>query len=271
MTCGRSSPANVPASSGAGNRAGHVVTAAVVATIAFWTYTSTMLPGVDLGDTGGFQAAVLWQGASARQGYPLYYNLARPFVRTLAADNPARGLNLFSAMWGAAAVGLLALLAASLTRSALAGAAAGLLLAFSYTFWTQAVIAEVYTLHLALISLCLLALQAFAAQPGRGRLAIFFAIYAFAFGNHLSMVLLLIPLTVLLLQVHPAPRELFRPATIGLALLIAACGAAAVHAQLDVGVDFHRRAGGNLEPPRRILVRHHQGRLARRDGARRRR
>jgi hypothetical protein len=37
-------------------------------------------------------------------------------------------------------------------------------LAFSYTFWTQAIIAEVYSLHLALVALCLLALQAFAAR-----------------------------------------------------------------------------------------------------------
>ena len=50
------------------------------ATLAFALYTPTLLPGVDLGDTGGFQAAVLWPETSARQAYPLYYALARPFV-----------------------------------------------------------------------------------------------------------------------------------------------------------------------------------------------
>ena len=54
--------------------------ACVVATIAFWAYTRTLLPGVDLGDTGGFQAAVLWPENSARRAYPLYYTLATPFV-----------------------------------------------------------------------------------------------------------------------------------------------------------------------------------------------
>jgi hypothetical protein len=206
-------------------RAGNLVIAAIVATIAFWTYTQTLLPGVDLGDTGGFQAAVLWQGASARQAYPLYYRLGRPFVRELAATNPARGLNLFSAVWGAVAAGLLTWLAATLASSALAGAAAGLLLAFSYTFWTQAIIAEVYTLHLALVSLCLIALHAFASRPTRTRLAAFFAVYALSFGNHLSMVLLLVPFTVFLLQTHPSRRELFRPAVIALAVLIAIAGA----------------------------------------------
>src|SRR6185503_7133510 len=94
-----------------------------------------------------------------------------------------------------------------------------------YTFWTQAIIAEVYSLHLALLALCLLALQAFAARPTTARLAVFFAVYACAFGNHLGMILFLVPFTVFLLQVHPRPRELFAPTTILLAIVIAVAGA----------------------------------------------
>src|SRR5919112_116792 len=99
MTSVRSSPGNV--------RGDRIAAAALVATIAFWAYTQTLLPGVDLGDTGGFQAAVLWPATSARQAYPLYYALAKPFVATVSAAHPARGLNLFSAVWGGVAVGLL--------------------------------------------------------------------------------------------------------------------------------------------------------------------
>ena len=109
--------------------ANKVVAAAIVATIAFWAYTQTLLPGVDLGDTGGFQAGVLWPEVSAREAYPLYYNLARPFVRSVSAANPARGLNLFSAVFGSAAVGLLTLLCALVTESLAAGVVAGLMLA----------------------------------------------------------------------------------------------------------------------------------------------
>ena len=202
-----------------------VAAACVVATVAFWAYTRTLLPGVDLGDTGGFQAAVLWPEQSARRAYPLYYTLATPFIRAVSEDNPARGLNLFSAIWAAIAVGLLALVSGRLTKSPLAGAAAGLMLAFSYTFWTQAIIAEVYTLHLALIAACLLALYAFAARPTTARLAVFFALYAVAFGNHLGMILLLVPFTVFLVQVHPQPRALIAPSTILLAIAIAIVGA----------------------------------------------
>lgn len=209
----------------AGTAASRVVAACLVATLAFWAYTATLLPGVDLGDTGGFQAAVLWPAVSARQSYPLYYGMAKPFVSALSPSDPARGLNLFSAVWGATAIGLLVYATAAMTNATSAGVIAGLLLAFSYTFWTQAIIAEVYTLHLALIGACLIALHAYASRPGTGRLAIFFAVYALSFGNHFSMILFLAPFAVLLLLATPAPRELWRPRTVVMALAIAAAGA----------------------------------------------
>jgi hypothetical protein len=221
-------PAPEPARQSAGAGTGgptRVVAAVVVATIAFWAYTQTLLPGVDLGDTGGFQAAVLWPAVSARQAYPLYFGLAKPFVAHLSAAHPARGLNLFSAVWGGTAIGLLTWVVATIGASTLAGVAAGLLFAFSFTFWTQAIIAEVYTLHLAIVGACLVALIAFAARPARARLAVFFAIYAIGFGNHLSMILLLVPFAAFLLAAHPSPRELFRPAVVGMALALAVAGA----------------------------------------------
>ena len=205
--------------------ASRVVVSCIVATVAFWAYTQTLLPGVDPGDTGGFQAAVLWPEVSARQAYPLYYGLARPFVAATAPANPARALNLFSAVWAAAAVGLLVFLCASVTRSLAGGAVAGGLLAFSYTFWTQAVIAEVYALHLALIGLCLVTLHAYAGRPTTARLAIFFGVYALAFGNHLAMILLLVPFALFLLQATPAARDLLKPSVVAIALIASAVGA----------------------------------------------
>jgi len=206
-------------------RVDRLAAAAVVATIAFAAYSRTLLPGVDVGDTAGFQAAVLWPATSARQAYPLYYNIAKPFVASVSASNPARGVNLFSAVWGAAAVALLCWMASAITASTTAGIGAALLLAFSYTFWSQAIIAEVYTFHLALVGACLVALAGVARRPTRLRLAAFFAIYALSFGNHLSMILLLVPFTLFLLQVHPTPRALFRGDVIAIAFAIAIAGA----------------------------------------------
>jgi len=202
-----------------------ITTGVVVATLAFWTYTRTLLPGVDLGDTAGFQAAVLWPEVSARQAYPLYYMLARPFVAAAGPDNPARALNLVSAIWAAAAVGLLAVVCASITRSIVAGAAAGVLLAFSYTFWTQAVIAEVYSLHLALVALCLLLLHAYATRPTTSRLLLFAAAYAASFGNHLGMILLFLPFAMVVLQMTPDRRMLLRPGVVAAVASLAVAGA----------------------------------------------
>jgi hypothetical protein len=213
--------------------ANRVAAACIVATLAFWAYTQTLLPGVDLGDTGGFQAAVLWPAVSARQAYPLYYNLARPFVTATCGSRlqprdgcgPARALNLFSAICAAVAVGFLAFMVAAVAHSITAGAIAGLMLAFSYTFWTQAIIAEVYALHLALLGACFIALHAYSRQPSALRLALFFALYAASFGNHLSMILFLVPFALFLLLTAPDRRSLFRPRIVALAVAAALCGA----------------------------------------------
>jgi hypothetical protein len=218
-------PAGRSASADPSGAAIRVALACIIATLAFWAYTQTLLPGVDAGDTGGFQAAVLWPEISARQTYPLYYNLARPFVRAAAPAEPARALNLFSAVWGAAAVGLLVYVCAAVAHSLAAGVVAGGLLAFSYTFWTQSIIAEVYTLHLTLVALCLVLLHQYAVNPTVPRLALFFATYAVAFGNHFSMILLFVPFALFLRQSAPAPSALFRPTVIGIALVAAMVGA----------------------------------------------
>src|SRR5688572_14021002 len=205
----------------------------MVATLAFWAYTQTLLPGVDLGDTGGFQAAVLWPEVSARQAYPLYYNVAKLFVEGICGSrleptpgcDPARVLNLFSAVCAAAAVGFLTYLAAAIAGSIASGIVAGLLLAFSYTFWSQAIIAEVYALHLALLGACCLALHAYAAKTTIPRLAVFFTVYAASFGNHLSMVLFFIPFLLFLLLTTPDRRALLRPGIVALAVLATVAGA----------------------------------------------
>ena len=238
MPCAPSSPRNVPAADrfdGARSASrpeaadeasiAPLVAACLVATLAFWAYTQTLLPGVDLGDSGGFQASVLWPEPSARRAYPLYFALAKPFTQVLSAANPARGLNLFSAVWAAIAAGLLTFFVARITAFTLAGLVAGLLLAFSHTFWTQAIIAEVYSLHLTLVAACLLALSWWSRAPTTARLVLFFVVYAFAFGNHLSMILLLIPCIVFLFHAHPRRHELLRPSTIAIAVGVAAAGA----------------------------------------------
>jgi hypothetical protein len=202
-----------------------LLAAVVVAAAAFLLYDATLLPGQDLGDTASFQATIGKPFITVRQAYPLYYATGNLFVRTLPGD-PARAINLASAVFGALACGLLALVVAALTGRAVAGLAAGLLLAVSYTFWSQAIIAEVYALHAFMIGLCLLALVLWATRPTLPRLALFFALYAVGFGNHLSMILLLPGFALFLLLVAPGgPLSMVRPKVAVLAVAMAALGA----------------------------------------------
>ena len=132
----------------------------------------------------------------------------------------------------------------AVTHSRTAGVAAGLFLAFSYTFWSQAITAEVYTLHLLIVGAALAALLAWAERPTLGRLALFYAVYAIGFGNHLSMILLLPAFAALSADVErrPGAADPLRPRIIALAVAIAALGA------LQYAWNF-RGLWAELEPP----------------------
>jgi hypothetical protein len=201
------------------------VPALLVAAAAFALYRSTMLPGFDFGDTGSFQATVGSAVITPRDGYPLYFAIGHLFLWATRAE-PAHALNLASAAIAALACGLIVPVAVRLSQSIPAAVGAALLFAASYTFWSQAVIAEVYALHIALVVLTLLLLLRWAEKPTYGRLTLFFAVYAVAFGNHLSMVLLAPAYTLFLLLEAPGGwRSLLTPRVVVTATTCAVAGA----------------------------------------------
>jgi Protein O-mannosyl-transferase TMEM260-like len=196
-----------------------------VALAAFALYRATLLPGFDFGDTGSFQTMVGSALITPRDGYPLYFALGNLFLWLTRAE-PAHALNLASAVTAAVACGLMVIVAARLSGSIAAGVGAALLFAVSYTFWSQAVIAEVYALHAVFVLLTLLALLRWAARPTTGRLAVVFAVYALGFGNHLSMILLAPGVTIFLLLTAPRGwRSLAAPRVLALACACACAGA----------------------------------------------
>jgi hypothetical protein len=198
--------------------------AAAVAALALALYHATLLPGLDFGDTGFFQTMAGEMTITPRTGYPLYLAIGNVILWITRLD-PARGMNLVSAVEGAIACGVIVLVATALSESLLAGVAAALLFAVSYTFWSQAIIAEVYSLHTLFVALTLLLLLRWSARPTLARLALFFAAFALGFGNHLSMILLLPGYALFLLIAAPGGwRSMLRPRVIALALVIAALG-----------------------------------------------
>ena len=138
-------------------------------------YLRTLLPSVGQADTFEFQVVVPRLAVAHPTGYPLYVLLGKLFT-LLPVGNVAWRMNLASAVYATAAVlvlyALLLRLAAprqdlarpgrrqahsarrtgQTTTRWLPAFVAALAFAFSSTFWSQAVIAEVYTLHNLLVA-----------------------------------------------------------------------------------------------------------------------
>src|SRR5882724_9455279 len=70
-----------------------LLAALIVGLAAFALYKSTLLPGVDFGDTGSFQATVGSPLITPRDGYPLYFAIGAAILRATGGD-PAHALNL---------------------------------------------------------------------------------------------------------------------------------------------------------------------------------
>lgn len=134
-----------------------------VALLPLVLYIRTLAPTVLYYDPGGFYDSVLLQvkayllGIPNPTGYPLYIMLAKLFTYLPFGDVGYR-VNLASAVFGAIAVFLLYLLLHRLTGRVVPAAGAALLFGVSRTFWSQAVITEVYTLNALFICLVLLVL-----------------------------------------------------------------------------------------------------------------
>jgi hypothetical protein len=110
----------------------------------FALYIRTLAPDVLYGDSGEFQTLTYTLGHTHSTGYPVYLLLARLFG-FLPIGNLAWRVNLFSALSAALTVSFVYLLGWRFTTNWIGPTLGSLLLAVSYTFWSQAIIAEVYT------------------------------------------------------------------------------------------------------------------------------
>ena len=133
-------------------------------------YVATLAPTVPTGDSGELITASYIGGVAHPPGYPLFTMIG--WVAThLWPGSPAVIMNFLSALFQAAAVGLIAVLTARLvdpgwprgkdrSTAAVAGLAAGAALAVSTAFWAYALVAEVFALNdLFAAALLLLAIE----------------------------------------------------------------------------------------------------------------
>lgn len=132
-------------------------------------YLATLGDHAGRADTFEFQVVAPQLGIAHPTGYPLFIMLGKLFS-VLPLGPMAVRLNLASAVFATGAIMLIYAASIALTRDRLISALAALALAASGVFWSQAVVAEVYTLNalfVAVIVWLLVRRVCGAASPAR--------------------------------------------------------------------------------------------------------
>ncbi len=138
-------------------RPGAASLGAVVGLFVFLLYLGTLAPTVlyydypELFDPAMLQAEASVLGIGHPSGYPTYMMLTHLFTYLPFGDG-AYGVNLASAVYGTLAIVAIYGVALRLSGYAVAAAVGALALGVSPLFWSQAVIAEVYTLNALFIA-----------------------------------------------------------------------------------------------------------------------
>jgi hypothetical protein len=103
-------------------------------------------------DVGEIQNALARWGTIHFTGYPLYTAIGSALVTGLRLIGipPAAGASLYSALWGAIAIGLLTWVMLELRISAVVAVVTSLLFAVSTSFWIDASLAELHTMTMAI-------------------------------------------------------------------------------------------------------------------------
>ena len=114
-------------------------------------YLLTLVPGVSVGDSAEMQWVPYTLGVLHATGYPLYTILGWAWSHLIPLGTVAGRMNAFSAVAAAATVSLTYMLARRLTTSLVAAIMAALAVLAAPLVWSQAVVAEVYSLHLLIV------------------------------------------------------------------------------------------------------------------------
>lgn len=173
-------------------------------------------------DGGDLITAIATGGVPHPSGYPTFLLVAEFFSR-LPFGTLAFRINLMSAVLGIYTVLALYFLLEKCLNLRSAALFSSLAFAFSPLFWSQAVIAEVYTLHLAFV-ITLLNLLILKNDRLRDHIILGF-IFGLGLGNHLTLLFLLPLLFVSLSEKMPesfssTPRSYLRVVSLRLAGLL---------------------------------------------------
>ena len=170
--------------------------AITIALFGLLIYTRVLAPDVLYSDSAEFQTLAYTGGATHPTGYPVYLVLAR-LVGFIPLNTLAWRISWFSALAAGFTLGGVYLITRYLTGRG-GALLASLVLLMSYTFWSQSIIAEVYTPATALIVVIMLALQGWQAQPFNRRWLLFLVGCLLGIGPGVHLFLMLIVPSVFL-------------------------------------------------------------------------
>ena len=195
-------PGAPPSSKGRLGTLGPVLAGSAAALFVFVLYLRTLAPTVlyyadpNMLDAVMLQMQVAVLGITHPTGYPTYLTLSHLFTYLPVGDVAYR-VNLASAAYGALAVGVVFGAGYLLSRRIVAAVVAGVAFGLGGAIWSQAVIAEVYTMNALLISLTLVSLLLW-RDRGRDRYLLLAALLCgLCLTHHLTSGLLL-PASLLL-------------------------------------------------------------------------
>lgn len=154
-------------------------------------YALTICPTVYVGDSGELSAAAYFMGIPHSPGYPLYCLLGWVFSHLPIAGDVAFKMNIMSAFFAWGTVLILYLLIYHFTRTPYLSFSISLAYAFSPIFWSQAVVAEVYSLNTFLTALVLYFLCRWLEKRDDQWLYFAFTTMGLAVANHQLSFLLL--------------------------------------------------------------------------------
>ncbi|MFC1586932.1 DUF2723 domain-containing protein [Planctomycetota bacterium] len=152
-------------------------------------YLATASRTVTLADSGMFISSCYYWGVSHPPGYPLHSMLGKLFTM-LPIGSIAFRVVLLSIVFGTATCVCLFAIARSIRLSIAAAVATAIVYSLSKTFWSQAIIAEVYTLHTFFIFLLLWGSLHFRATGSRRVLYWLAAGLGLSMANHWPFTLL---------------------------------------------------------------------------------
>jgi tetratricopeptide (TPR) repeat protein len=173
--------------------------------LALVTYCLTLCPDVYTEGAGELIGATYLLGTPHPTGYPFFVLLGRLVALILPLSSPAVEINFASALFAAAAAAMLTWLLLTRGIQPVAAVIAGLALAWGRVFWSQAVIAEVYGLFIAVTLVAIAACLAAADQSTPRRRLLAGYLCGVAATTHLQAILAL-PMAVFV-ALRPAWKQ----------------------------------------------------------------